>query len=658
MSEKKFRSLEEQLANPGRSMYRGESSSLRKDYSRELDIGIGSFLVNSEEDVDKRPKAVFRWAFDDYAVEDLWLEKADATHSEPDKDSATDRACTSGAPQLGFVDVTTEGMDDVDLMKHLKSKALKHASSQREDSEQRQLLLNQTHWTLSSPVDFVSSAIRRVFLPDTEATRSAFSERQVISDSRNGSSALHVSRFERKCDHTAVIPRHPDARRYTLTFRGVDAKSTSIHDMLSRCKKLASTGVINYAPNVRHGYHLSRAFQSGLDILNGRYRDFLFRHLYEMTEGSAQVQRDVNQLCEHMQSFHNASNAKVERVAFAHFERSIEYHKSLQAVLRQPATGIYARHLDMLQDFAVRVGAMRPQEQLNTAKLIRETISRQVIRDKLRALTDVHFNALATLRMQMLGPNVHVGDLVVCVSKPCSDDRLLSWRSQLDPFTTKHDHLYQLGEEQLYASAEPEGCQDVCIKAVESEEEAKCYSIEDIVLPLFGGGSEKKSLMFPLHRCGASMSNELAVKLQIASLSTMNLAPRVGYRPLIVKPKNLKMLIFDDDRNMTWGVSEGELKSSFQLDVEGVRRYVAPCFRGRNPVVARAGVAPREKFLALATRCGLHTCTIQFDLPYGASPTSVVRELFKTRTLDPASVLQMIPSALKSKTTLRHRRGR
>lgn len=597
----------------------------RTEYSLETDVGIGCFLANEGQMIDERPVALARWSYDDYICEQMWgdgdcsssvVPVVGSPSAPPIGGAATDDGC--------FVTVVSEGIPDAEIV---------HKTQQRLNirSAMKKIMF-------TAPSDYVSVSSRRLLLPVQALDHSAFGGVQVFGGVRGG--VARLSRVQRG-NMEKIVPR---SIRHTFALRGC---STGLSAILDRIERIRMRGVVNYSDVAQHGYHLSRANASGLELLQRNHQSFLTKYLTELTEGSAEVQRDVDRVCSMISNpssgeIHLKSEWKAVAASLNASARRVE------DVSSGGLSGLYLPHFDVLRDFLERAQAMSAHARGDSAKLIRETVSRRVLQDRLRALVDVHFNAWVTLRLKILGPSVQVGDLVL-TRNSTNDDIRAQLLSTLDPRSTRRDHSFAMGEHLHYDSPPPHlpphfvdgtHCSDGYLRIVDTEQEAASYQLEDVVMPLFG--SPPSDLVYPKHRCGKATSDELVQRLQLNPLQSMSLLPACGYRPLVVRPRNIRCFLADDIRSVQHG--DLELASSTFIDSDGFRRLRSPvhdALVGQRTSIARPGIvgAARKSFLELASRPGF-SVFVQFEMPVGASPNSVIRELVKAKTVDPSALLR------------------
>ncbi|CUG88994.1 Hypothetical protein, putative [Bodo saltans] len=640
----------------GRQMPRERISPVAKQprtqYSREVDIGISTFLANKNEDIDSRPVALTRWAFDDYVSEEMWGDVGDNAEVASSSCGGSD-AAIDGKHRVVGAEVISEGIPDSEIILQLQQRlGIRPGARANEDSRV----------AFASPCDFVSVARRRIYLPQQALKNLAFRDAQLIKNDLGG--RAHISRvMPFSSNHqTSSAPR---AVRHTFVLRGCAGALSSIFERVQRIQE--GQGVANFTDVAQHGYHLHRAFSSGLDLLQRNHVSFFTKYVMELTEGSRSVRQDADRIA-----------SLISSPSSGEF-RLVSEWKSIEASLRVSIgraasaasggnTGLYLPHLKMLQQIVERMIVMPENARADSAKLIRENVSRRVLQDRLRALTNVHFNAWTSLRLNMLPHSVQVGD-VVLARRGLGDN--IGLLSRLDPcMTTRRDHSFGIGEHLNYVdlasllppTAAIECADGVHVRVVSSESEAARFKLDDVVTPLFSydnsthatseDGTEvaNASLLFPSHRFGKATYNELAQRLQLASLSSMKLSTPPAYRPIVVRPRNMRCFMVDDVRNVQHG--DENLGRETLVDKDGIRRLRSPLSATLGEAMsppARAGVNTREarsKFIDLALRPGF-TAFLQFELPFGSSPNSVLREIVKTKTVDPGAIMATLMAHAK-----------
>ncbi|EPY26241.1 hypothetical protein STCU_06250 [Strigomonas culicis] len=313
------------------------------------------------------------------------------------------------------------------------------------------------------------------------------------------------------------------------------------------------------------------------------------------------------------------------------------------AVMRQPQTGLYLPHHHMLADFVERAATVLPRHH-DSAQLLQEAVSPHVLREKMRTVSEVHFNALASIRWEQCGGRVVPGDLV-------ATSRTVNW----DPYEGSADHMHGF----LGSDAHPNwldfsdnigylrNCGDKHITLIKDEGEAAQYTIQDVVLPFYGRAVEELPAL-PAHSAGA-LFETLAKELQVSGAAHMRTAARAGYRRLVVTPPaaSLGFYLVDEGRQWEWeeGALGAALKAKTYKDQEGVLRLRSPFAElTRKNMIARRGIRgerERHSFLKPARGTGLTFC-MEVVLPRGTPITSAVREVFRFATLSPKAVYHLL----------------
>lgn len=487
---------------------------------------------------------------------------------------------------------------------------------------------------------------------------------------------------------------------YSLILRNVVAPPGFVVDRLTL---LATHGFVNYIDSNRYQNHLTRAFRQGHRLVAREFDDFLKVHLRTLTEGYAPLDRELSQAFDDMnvtfgvEGGNNGSGLSesgryipnLEQAAatrrynpWMHVERRVS--PKIQELTRILSSdhkhlGFTAAHpqqlLNIIQiasgNAQYKRGDGLPFESnsrfhrestasLDPARLLREAVHRHVMLDSLSALSDVHWNSYASLRLKVYGAEVVVGDLVVSSSniELPYDDRMDFGAcdaprdyvpSQTDQYLPRWGH--HLGSQ--LPSAEELLATGV-IKRVETQQEARRYHITDVVLPKLGRGhpsshsSEDSSLLFPSHKVGKEAFGELAGRLRVGPASSMKMGPWATYRRLVERP----MLIMNDQTTQVqpesslkyamWNDSRGAYDDPYDLipgmliaDHEGLRRIRTP-YQGDDPHIVRRSIKiaeAREALLSLATDS--LSVLLKFRLRRGVALHSMLREPFQVKSLYP-----------------------
>jgi hypothetical protein len=265
---------------------------------------------------------------------------------------------------------------------------------------------------------------------------------------------------------------------------------------------------------------------------------------------------------------------------------------------------------------------------------------------------------MLTLRVRAHGTEVVEGDLVAVPYNGSTPPKGLL--TVIDEFKTKDDHTFDVGEELNYVdttsplSLHSSGLSQEDLSRiarvmpsvpvtdvfrVETAEEAKRYSIFDVVLPVWGRGIES-DFLFPTNVVNVVTIAEMAKNLAISSVKEMNLSPNIGYRRVMCRFDNFSSSVVDDVRS----ISLGDWSHTF-VDSEGARRNISPLMNdtsGRR-LVARPGIPEpvRGQFLEPIRAKGW-TCCIRGRVPRGAALSSILREAFQSATVDTGAIVRAL----------------
>ncbi|KAK7195708.1 hypothetical protein NESM_000501100 [Novymonas esmeraldas] len=598
-----------------------------EDVERSIGITQSRYESTAAAAADRhRPTALIKWAFDDYVVEEV-LPRAALLSSAP---------ADASHPASLVVRVLSEGVPDPVV-----------------ERQMRERLPRGTRFHFLTPVDVVSCASRYVWLrsADRRAAKqlsSAFSGEQMWHTSAG---AVYVSAAQwvpadPAADH---FPHHLLPRtRYTVTLRDIQG---SLGDVLPQLRSVAKFGCLNYSHVARHGASLQRVYEDAKLLLRREYGGFLHHHVQRLTEGTTHVHREMPLLREVMDS--PRSTRREWAGVVAGMEAAVK--EDAQVYARAPQIGVYAPHHDLLLDFVRRAADVAPRHH-DSAQLVRETVRPLVLQEALHAITDVHFNALASLRWQRDGAAVAIGDVV---RVPGAAD------APLDVFVGAADHvngsMVSAAHQDWSAFALPHDDGSGAPAAVAgftcvaTKQEAARYRLSDVVLPTLGrdatrllaasgasGSKDRNS-----NSSSAALFAALAQELRVECLPEMRLAPRAAFRSLVQVPDDMSFYLVDEKRGWDWEEDAGaaRLKAALYHDQDGVLRHRSPLAErtGKN-MVARRGIrdaTARTFFLKPARKAGM-TCVLQFTLPTGSHATSVIREAFTIATVSPSAIFRLV----------------
>ncbi|KPA86246.1 hypothetical protein ABB37_00480 [Leptomonas pyrrhocoris] len=609
--------------------------------AEEVERAIGITCTrNARKNEVQRPVALMKWAFDDYVVEeelpDELFVSAQASSAAPVEDRVGTSISTSVAttvaattyPVSFVLQLVSEGVPDPVVEGLLRERLPRSIS-----------------FHFLTQVDFVSCASRYVWVRCGEESAHTL-PRAFWRDQHwhSGGGDVYVSPVRRikVSSKAAAFPTHLlPCTRYTITLRNIQG---SLGDVLPQLRSVAESGFVNYSHVARHGVGLARIYDDAKLLLQRDYSRFLCHHLQRLTEGTTHVHREMQLLLEVLSS--PRSTGGDWKGAKEGMELAVKNDAQVYARARQ--SGLYASHHNLLLDFVRRAADLMPRHH-DSAQLIREAVKPLVLQETLHAITDVHFNAFASLRWQQSGPQVKVGDLVRVSGDPSV---LAEVRGEEDCFAGAADHVNGFmtsSAHQDWSSVRPESEARVApcaVKRVTSTAEAAQHSILDVVLPTFGKGIDE---LVPALGDGteANLFANLVRELRVEGLAKMHLAPRAALRPLVQRPHRMSFYVVDEKRGWDWEEDAGSaaLKKSLYHDQDGLLRYRSPLAkRSAKNMIARAGIreaVARNFFLKPARKPGM-VCVLQLTLPAGCHATSAIREAFMVATLSPSAIFRLL----------------
>nr|CCC93146.1 unnamed protein product [Trypanosoma congolense IL3000] len=559
-----------------------------------------------------RLKGLVKWSFDDYIVKETW-------HPNKHSESAAGLTRAKKVPVPFVVSVTSEGVPD-DVVADLIEKRCPSGTRVR----------------FLAPIDFCSSHTRFALVQnDSHDCKNRFKHDRMMQAEEG---IVCVGRAIDVPPHgeghsTMPLSLLPDTE-YSLIFRGVRG---SLADVLPRLEALQSHGFINYTHLARHGVGLFRSFESGRQLIHRDYEEFLRGYVTGLTERSPLIHKELPPLLEALADWKSRPGDWVG------VRKGLLYAlKRDEPLITRPQTGLYYPHHHLLRDLVERAADLFPRNH-DSAQLIREGVPRLILQEKLRSVADVHFNALASFRWRLFGDKVVPGDLVLHCEEQGSDLPVLDvFDAPADHFNgcmTSARHIEWLstaGDSHLDALLKH-------VRVVQSEEEARHFSIDDVVLPVLGRGAQR--LLLPNTKVKKAFE-QIALELQVEGLPQMRAAPTATYRRLIARPKDFAYCLFDDARGWCWeSDNSNPIKPQLYEDQEGILRQPSPLmtFTGKN-MIARQGIRGREQrsyFLKPARRSGM-TCVLRMTLRRGAHITSALREVFQLATLDTGAIFKLL----------------
>ncbi|KAG8348804.1 hypothetical protein TRVL_00389 [Trypanosoma vivax] len=575
---------------------------------------------NIDAERNARVAGLMKWSFDDFIVKEVW---PNLIINNDGKTSANTLMPTS---KSFLVRVVSEGVPDGSVAELIERKCDNQATVQ-----------------FVTPVDFGCSQERFALVRTrSHKTVQQFKQPQLAQAPEGVISIGGAVANPMLQGPDSHIPMSllPDLQ-YSVFFRGIRG---ALADVLPRLEAVQRNGFINYSHMARHGLGMFHAFESGRQLLHREYSDFLRGHVLGLTEGSTAVAKELSPF------FDLVASGSSKRSDWAGVRRGIEHAiKRVEPLIKKPQTGLYHPHHALLRDLVQRASDIYPKKH-DSSQVIREGVPRLVLHEKLRSVVDVHFNALASLRWEVYGPHVVVGDLVMDGGS-ANGKGATSGGDRLDVFEAPADHINGSMTSDHYApfpsspAEEEENFTSMLerVRLVQSAEEARKYTIDNVVLPVLGRGVGR--LLSPTNKL-KDASDRLAGELQVEGLPQMRAAPHATYRYLIARPREMRFCVFDDARGWCWE-SDSKLSIRPQLyeDQEGILRQPSPLFAatGKNMIARRGitGVELRSHFLKPARRSGM-SCVVQMTLPRGTAITSALREVFQLATLDPGVILRLL----------------
>jgi hypothetical protein len=287
---------------------------------------------------------------------------------------------------------------------------------------------------------------------------------------------------------------------------------------------------------------------------------------------------------------------------------------------------------------------------------VREAMAERVVRDHLRGAADVHFNAMASLRLRLHGPAVAVGD-VVCLD-PAQAWDAVAVATEATPLDDRHfAPLHHDDPARQSEILEVHKDSASTLHVVESRADAARFHLRDVVLPKVGsfrhGASDETFSAFPAmptNRCGEAVFGELLQSLKLEGLPTLDAAPLATYRRLAVRPLACEVHCWDDKLGIAFGDRAVGGKSPAiptWVDADEVRRLVP--FGAVQPPFPPRGAArwaikepeARRALLSAARGAGV-TTALRITLPVGAALSSALREVFSVSMMDAATIARMV----------------
>ncbi|CCW69459.1 unnamed protein product [Phytomonas sp. Hart1] len=630
----------------------------------EKSIGITTLRSTTDYERDPRPMALMKWSLDDFIVQETftWM------------DSQTDTGLASSSPSPDadgrgtlLVKVLSEGVPDAVIAGLIRRRCPRGVS-----------------FHFLSPLDFGACAVRHVWLRgDGAGLRRGFAAPQL----------LHTPAGEVRLAAAFPVPVPATAGsfplrllpdlRYTVVLRDLRG---CLQDVLPGLRGLAQGGFTNYGHLARHGLGTRQTYHAARCLLERDYVGFLQCYVRGLAEGTPGVRREMPALLDAL------ANPRATPREWRGVSDGI--HTGLRQdreTMRLPRTGLYAPHHDLLGDFVMRAADVAPRHN-DSAQVIRESLSRAFLHETMRTVSEVHFNALASLRRERFGDRVAVGDIVV---QP-DDDRgeagdrvngtgsnstkgqapsdsqrwgLSTFRGDvyegaadhinadiLSPYLhpdwvdfASHDRRDGNGDRGVDDGVEAETELQQWyrrLRVVRTQAEADSCSISQVVLPLWGQQVDSLPVL-PENAIG-EIFRPLARELEIEGLDCMKTASMASYRHFVARPRNMGAYIFDAQRGWDWveGGPYGEsLKERMYQDQDGIYRVRSPLMEATSKnMIARSGIRDRDarKFFLKPAQKQNITCVVEFTLPRGSTVTSALREVFQFTTLSPSAIFNLL----------------
>ena len=426
------------------------------------------YLASSSDlfNPDSRPFGLYRWSFDDNAVREVWPEHI----SNP--------ACAGTSPSLFSLRLVYEGVSDQEVL--LRVAQLLDAPVQS--------------FQLVTPIDFFASVERHCVCSDVGKVTAALarlwkSGGDVPQSILSKEGTIHVFAPQALPVHALSGMDLPDLE-YTVVIRGCDGSMQSI---MRGIENLASVGFVNYSSLARSGFQLHRSYLQGHHLLSHQFTLFLKYFLMSLSEGRPAVNRELNEVAEYLSRPEGCSTADWKHLEARMAEVLRDELKSVPL-----GSGLYRTHFSQARQFVSQVAAMRSTN--DVARIIRECVSREYLADCVQSLADVHFNALASLRMRKHGAKVVVGD-IVCIDKS----------RRMDEVECRADHVPLLT---FPIDARRSVVPSSKLHIVATQSEASSYSISDVVLPKFGRTSPgHEAILFPKNSIDGQAFEAIANRL-------------------------------------------------------------------------------------------------------------------------------------------------
>lgn len=570
------------------------------------------FLFSEDENgFRKKPNALIKWSFDDFCIE------------EELPPFITDSVCVSSSYENSscLLPIFSQGISFPTILKALRT-----------------ALSPSVKFHALSPLDFVSCTKRFIWIREKIDVVKGFLESKKVLSTREGNLFLgSVIEIPVPIQQTYFpVDLLPDFT-YTVVMRNV---SGSLANLLHPLRHICNNGFLNYSHSARHGMSILQVFDDAKLLLHREFTAFLEHYVQSLSEATPHSSREISSLVDLL---HDASTSSSE---WEGMQRSIQWAVSAdRPFFRRYHTGLYPYHHILLLDMVNRASNLFPKHR-DPAVVIRESIRDLILKEKLRSISDVSFNIVASSRWNAFGSKVVVGDLVVPPDSKTSSEK--KWRG--DAFESHADHLGgcipSSAEKEWISESEEHGVLNhPHVKVIQSVNEARQYTIHDVVLPLFGRGFDE--LKIP--RNGSENVLLSAIQeLSIQGFPQMALSPKASFRHLsrraLVQPS---FYVVDENRGWEWAENAASvaLKKSLYKDQENVLRMKSPLesFTGKRNI-ARPGISgeiARRDFLK-PIKSGGKTCVLRVTLPRGSSITTFLREVVRTTSFSTSGICKIL----------------
>lgn len=594
---------------------------------REEEIGITAFSTsnvaessascpllstNAESKMRCRPTALMKWSFDDFSVQEElpFITETVVRGPSPSFDNSS---C--------LLRVHSQGISFPTIRKALQ-----------------QVLPPSIRFHPLSPLDFVSCASRFIWIREKKEVVDSFLENTRVLSTREGYLFLGgiVSIPVPASQKFFPLQMLPDFT-YTVVLRNI---SGCLADVLDPLRNICRNGFLNYSHSARHGMSILQVFDDAKLLLGRDYTTFLKHFVKSLSETTPHVSREISSLvdllhdgstiCSEWEGMRNA----IRRAVAADRPLFHRYH-----------TGLYQHHHTVLLDLTNRASDLFPKHR-DPAVVIRESITDLILKEKMRAISDVVFNIVASFRWNSFGSRVVVGDLVV---PSCAKaDAEGGWRG--DIFEGHADHVggwfSSSTEKEWISVAEEQGeLTHPRVKLIRSESEAQGYTIHDVVLPLLGRGFDE--LHLPVNGCEEVLHQAIS-ELRLEGFPKMSLAPKASYRNIFRRTLSpSSFYIVDEKRGWEWvdNPASQSLKNSLYKDQENVLRIKSSLdsFVKRHNI-ARPGISgeiSRRAYLKPINASGA-TCILRAKLPRGTAVATVLREAFRTTNFPVSGICKLL----------------